>query len=67
MDLLTGMIGKIGLGVLRHTMTTAAGGMVAKGLLTNDQSSALVGAVLTLAGIALSVYDKLQAAKAAGH
>jgi hypothetical protein len=49
------------LGVARHVLTTAGGGLVANGYVTNDEMSAIVGGVLALAGVAWSIYQKHQA------
>jgi hypothetical protein len=46
---------KIALSVVRHTLTTAGGALVAEGWTTGRDVDAAVGAVLTLAGFAASV------------
>ena len=42
----------------RHALTTAGGTLVSKGLMTTDDLSTAVGAVLTLAGIVWSIISK---------
>lgn len=42
----------------RHTLTTAGGTLVSKGLITSDDLSSAVGAVLTLIGIVWSIVSK---------
>lgn len=44
--------------LLRHGLTTAGGTLVSKGLLTTDDLSTSVGAVLTLIGVIWSVISK---------
>lgn len=55
---MSGLIGNIVLGIIRHGITTVAGGFVAKGMITGDQSTTLVAGLMVAVGIAFSVYDK---------
>jgi hypothetical protein len=50
------------LGVVRHVLTAAGGGLVANGSLTSSDLEAVIGAVITLVGIGWSVYEKRSAA-----
>ena len=45
-------------GILRHVLTAAGGGLIGNGLLTGDDLNAAVGAIATLVGIVLSVIEK---------
>ena len=45
-------------GVVRHVLTTAGGALVGTGTLTGSEVEAAVGAILTLIGIAASVWAK---------
>lgn len=49
--------------LLRHGLTTAGGTLVSKGLMTSDDVSTTVGAVVTLAGVVWSVVSKVLAAR----
>jgi hypothetical protein len=49
------------LGILRHALTSAGGAIVATGYLTGGDYDSAVGALLTLVGIAWSVFEKRQA------
>lgn len=51
------------LGIMRHALTTIGGSAMAAGYLGADEVSAGVGAIITLAGIAMSVYAKRKAKK----
>ncbi len=44
------------LGLFRHALTVAGGAAVSGGMLTQDDLTAAVGAIVTLAGLALSVF-----------
>jgi hypothetical protein len=55
------LLGKLVMGLIRHGLTTAAGGLVAHGWLTGSQAQEGVGAVVVLIGLGLSVYDKVSA------
>lgn len=44
--------------LMRHGLTTAGGTLVSKGLMSTDDLSTGVGAVLTLAGIIWSILSK---------
>ena len=48
------------LGVLRHILTTLGGGLIAQGLVTTSQWSDAAGAIVTLAGVGWSIYQKKQ-------
>jgi len=50
------------LGILRHLLTGLGGAAVTKGYLSADDSTAAIGAILTLAGIAWSVWNKFHPA-----
>lgn len=52
------MIGQIVGGIIRHVLTVLGGGLVTQGLLESEQLTAGVGAILTLLGIAWSVWQK---------
>lgn len=54
------LAGKLVLGVVRHMLTSVAGGFVVKGYITNDQQTQLVSALVVVIGIGLSAYDKIQ-------
>ena len=43
--------------LLRHVLTAAGGFLVAKGLVSSDQAGELVGATVTAAGVAWSMYN----------
>lgn len=58
------LVGKVVLGVIRHSITTFAGGFVAKGLITHDQQQTLVAGFMVAVGLAMSIYDKAQKGKA---
>lgn len=45
-------------GVVRHVLTTAGGGLVAKGLVTASMLDQGVGAVITLVGVVWSILSK---------
>lgn len=49
-------------GLIRHALTAVGGGLVASGYLSGAELDAAVGAILTLAGIAASVYVKRRVA-----
>lgn len=42
--------------IIRHGLSFGGGFLVAKGLVTLDQANELAGAVITVAGIAWSIY-----------
>ena len=60
------LITQVGGSLLRHGLTAASGALAAQGLITGDQQQQLVGALMALAGLALSIAEKL-AAKRAGQ
>jgi hypothetical protein len=46
------------LGIVRHALTAAGGGLVAGGWLSGDDLHAAIGAIVTLAGIGWSAWAK---------
>lgn len=54
------------LGILRHFLTVAGGGLVANGTTTSSELEQGIGAILTLVGIAWSIWSKRQAARTSG-
>jgi hypothetical protein len=46
------------MGIIRHALTAGGGALVSHGLLTGDQASDAVGALITLIGIVWSVLEK---------
>lgn len=63
----TSLVSGIAGSLLRHGLTVASGGLVTQGLITGDQQQQLVGALLALAGVALSVAEKLAARRGPGE
>ena len=51
------------LGILRHLLTGLGGAAVTKGYLSTDDSTAAIGAILTLIGVAWSIWNKFQSVK----
>ena len=51
------------LGILRHVLTTLGCGLVTNGTLSGGDLETGVGALLTVAGIAWSIYDKKRQSK----
>lgn len=49
------------LGIVRHFLTTAAGGLVAGGYLTNNDAQTIIGGIVCAVGVAWSIYQKQQA------
>ena len=47
--------------LLRHALTTAGGVLIARGYATNDDITNAAGAILTLIGVAWSIYTKAKA------
>ena len=43
------------MGVVRHVLTTAGGALVAKGSVSASDMEVIIGAVMTLAGLAFSM------------
>lgn len=58
---MNGIALKILAGLARHGLTWLGGYLVSQGWLTDDQSTQAIGAVVALAGIAWSAYEKHQA------
>jgi hypothetical protein len=52
------------LGFVRHALTTVGGGLATQGTLSQDELNAGIGAIITLIGIAWSVYEKRRRATA---
>jgi hypothetical protein len=52
---------KVILGIVRHVLTAAGGGLVADGWLSGDDLNTAIGAITTLVGIVWSVWEKRQA------
>lgn len=52
------LINMVGLPLVRHALTAGGGALVAGGYLDASQAQAAAGAVLTLVGIVLSLWDK---------
>lgn len=46
------------LGLIRHILTTVGGAGITNGLLSDSDLQAAVGAIITLVGIAWSIYEK---------
>lgn len=51
------------MGVARHVLTAAGGALATAGYLDASQAQGFAGALLTLVGIAFSVWDKRHRAK----
>lgn len=49
------------LGIVRHTLTAVGGGFVTNGVATSDEISAIIGGIVTLAGVIWSVIAKRSA------
>ena len=49
------------LGVIRHALTAAGGGLIANGTITDSDLQAIVGGVIAVLGVAWSIYQKRQA------
>lgn len=47
-------------GIIRHVLTTAAGGLVANGTVTSDQAQQIIGGIMAILTIAWSLYQKRQ-------
>jgi hypothetical protein len=62
------IVGDVVTGIIRHAITTLAGGFVAQGLINQNQVQTLVAGVMVLVGVGWSIYSKGQAAqKLAGN
>ena len=48
------------LAIIRHLLTTAGGALVADGVLSSAEAQDGVGAIIVLAGIAWSLFNKYQ-------
>lgn len=51
------------LGILRHVLTAAGGYLIARGILDETMAAEATGAILTLAGLAWSIWAKRAGAK----
>jgi hypothetical protein len=51
------------LSIVRHFLTTAAGGLIANGYLNSSQSQAIIGGICALIGVAWSLFQKYEAQK----
>ena len=45
-------------GVIRHVLTTLGGGLIANGVISSDELSQAIGAIITLVGTAWSIISK---------
>jgi len=52
------------LGFVRHVLTFGGGFLVANGAVTDADAQAIIGALVTLIGVAWSIWQKRQAATA---
>lgn len=55
-----GLTSAMTIGILRHLLTIMGGLAVSKGYLTSDLLDTIIGALLSLAGVGMSVVDKVQ-------
>ena len=62
MNPFSGLVGQITEGLLRHVITSVAGGFVAQGLINQNQAQTLIAGAMVAAGIGLSLYSKGAAA-----
>lgn len=51
------------LAVARHLATTAGGALASYGIIASNQTEAVAGAILTLVGVGLSAWDKVERSK----
>jgi hypothetical protein len=51
-------MGQMVQGIARHLLTAAGGAMVAKGVVDAGTAEAAIGALVTLAGVAWSIWEK---------
>lgn len=51
------------LAVLRHALSSVGGVLVTSGYLTSTEAATIVGAVLTIAGVGWSIYERNQQAQ----
>lgn len=51
------------LAVARHLATTAGGALASYGIIASSQTEAVAGAILTLVGVGLSAWDKVERSK----
>ena len=49
--------------VARHLATTAGGALASYGIIASSQTETVTGALLTLVGVALSAWDKVERVK----
>lgn len=56
------MLFTLALPIIRHTLTTAAGALVAKGLVDASMTDQVVGALMTLGTVGWSIIEKMKTA-----
>ena len=44
--------------IFRHGLTSTGGALVAEGIMTADQSNAIIGGVTALIGVLMSIFEK---------
>lgn len=49
--------------IVRHALTTFGGALVAKGVIEASMLEPFIGALFTLGGVALSIFNKVRAKK----
>ena len=54
---------EIATSLIRHALTVGGGGLVSKGLISEDTLTSGIGALVTLVGIIWSIVSKLKAKK----
>ncbi|RME68565.1 MAG: hypothetical protein D6781_10645 [Verrucomicrobia bacterium] len=54
------------LGLIRHILTTAGGGLAAQGLASADEINTAAGAIVTLVGVIWSILEKRARRQRAG-
>lgn len=62
---MTGLIIRLALAAVKKLLSIGGGALVTDGILTSDQNSQAIGAVMTLVGIAWEAYQTWQTHKAA--
>lgn len=48
------------LGIIRHLLTSAGGALAAKGVITAAEADTVAGALMTVAGVGWSIYEKIR-------
>ncbi len=51
------------LALARHLATTAGGALASYGIIASSQTETVAGAIITLVGVGLSAWDKVEQAK----